>query len=538
MVKKPAPHKYAPVSGSERTPLKGARVIGRTDPQTVIDVFVKIRRKRELPELNGRPAKTMSRRVLANKYGSSRGDITKVIHTFRRYGLTAVEANPATRTIWLRGTVSRFEVAFQTRLSDYAHESADYRGRAGAVHVPRQVAPIVEAVFGLDNRRIARRRRQPSRAKNHASKESIRNLWYTPTELATRYGFPTGEGEGQTVGLLEFGGGFFPADLRKFCRLIGQETPAIAVISVDGTSTSKHDGDEAEVMLDVEVVAGVCPKAKIVMYFAHWTEQGWIAALDAVMQDQKNDPGVMSISWGNAEDTDIWTKQAITQINESLKEAAYLGITVCVAAGDDGSSDAVQDAFAHVDFPSASPYALSIGGTSIPGKNSALPDIVWKEGDGLRSHNGGSTGGGVSGILRRPRWQHIVTIKSVNPRRMIGRCVPDVAANADWNMSPYLSVVDGKLQPNGGTSAASPLWAGLLTRINAKRSRNKRLGYITPLLYRTRGHKPVGALICTDVVTGNNDTARRGGYTAGAGYDAASGWGTPCGTKILSLLPP
>src|SRR5581483_1599306 len=123
-----------------------------------------------------------------------------------------------------------------------------------------------------------------------------------------------------------------------------------------------------EVMLDVEVIAGVCPKATIVVYFADFTEQGWITILDAVMQDSANDPGVVSISWGFAEDADIWTNAAMSQVNQSLLEAAHLGITVCVAAGDDGSSDAISDGHAHVDFPSSSPYALAVGGTTIPSK--------------------------------------------------------------------------------------------------------------------------------------------------------------------------
>ena len=169
------------------------------------------------------------------------------------------------------------------------------------------------------------------------------------------------------------------------------------------------------------------------------------------------------------------------------------------------------------------------------------PDIVWKEGDGLRSHNGGSTGGGVSALLHRPGWQKRIKVKSVNPGAILGRCVPDVAANADWSVSPYLLVVNGVPQANGGTSAASPLWAALIARINAKRPAGKRIGYLTPLLYQgRRGGKAetVGAFGCTDVRSGNNATDMIGGYVAGIGYDAVSGWGTPNGLRLLSVLPP
>jgi kumamolisin len=532
--------KHASLQGSERIPLPGAHVIGQTNARIKLEVTLKVRRKRKLPELGTRPAAIMTRKALAAKYGASKKDIAKVSKAFGKYGLKKICANSATRTVRLRGTVAQLEAAFHTKLFDYAHKDGDYRGRVGALHTPPEVKNIVQGVFGLDDRRVAQRRRQPARAKARLTKTAFLNVWYTPGQLAAHYNFPAGDGQGQTVGLLEFGGGYFSGDLKKFCKLVGSGVPKVRAISVDGTSTLRRDGNQGEVMLDVEVIAGVCPKATIAVYFAQWTERGWITALDAAVHDKKHDPSVVSVSWGNAEDTDIWTEQAVVQINETLKEAAYLGITVCVAAGDDGSSDAVNDGLAHVDFPGSSPYVLSVGGTTIPMRgNPKVSDIVWKKGDGLRAHNGGSTGGGVSALFPRPKWQCNVRIKSVNPGSIVGRCIPDVAANADWATSPYLLVVNGKPQPNGGTSAACPLWAALIARINGKRAITKRIGYLTPALYQRakRAKSTVGALGCIDVLSGDNTTNKIGGYSAGPGYDAASGWGTPNGERLLSALP-
>ena len=112
------------------------------------------------------------------------------------------------------------------------------------------------------------------------------------------------------------GGGYFPSDLAKFFEMASLGTPpSVKALSLDGTSTSAHDGAEGEVMLDVEIVAGACPKASIVAYFAQFTEQGWITALDAGVHDQENDPGVISVSWGYAEKKDVWTSQAMKQVN-------------------------------------------------------------------------------------------------------------------------------------------------------------------------------------------------------------------------------
>jgi kumamolisin len=365
--------------------------------------------------------------------------------------------------------------------------------------------------------------------------------WYIPEELAKHYNFPASTGAGQTVGLLEFGGGFFQDDLDQFCKMAKVNSPNVDALSADGTSTSARDGAEGEVMLDVEVVAGACPDAHIVVYFAEFTEQGWIDLLDFIMQDKKNNPNVLSISWGAAEDTDVWTRAAMKQVNESLKDAAMMGMTICVAGGDDGSSDAVLDGHAHADFPASSPYVLAVGGTTIPKKHGTGRDIVWFEGDGLREDSGGSTGGAVSAVFRRPKWQSKIKIASVNPGAIRGRIIPDLSANADWDASPYLLVVDGQSEPNGGTSAAAPLVASLIARINAIRESNSQqpIGYLTPVLYRGangNGGTPVGQAGCTDVVDGNNDTAAVGGYPAAPGYDAASGWGTPDGSKLLQAL--
>jgi kumamolisin len=532
---------YTPVQGSERVALPGAIAAGRSNPKATIEVSLKVRRKNVLPDLIGRPHVLMSRNKLRDTYGASQADIDKIVKILGSFGLSLVDANIATRTVRLRGTVSAMEEAFQVKLFNYSHEHGNYRGRVGPVRIPSALKEIVQGVFGLDNRQVARRRRHPVRDNDQARLASVPAAWYVPSELASHYNFPPGDGSGQTVGLLEFGGGFFPQDLKKFCTLAKiAVVPNIIPISTDGTPTDSKDGAEGEVMLDIEVVAGVCPKANIAVYFAQWGEQGWLTALDSAVHDQTNNPTVLSVSWGNAEDTDVWTDQAMEQINQTLQDAAMLGVTVCVAAGDDGSSDAIGDGHAHVDFPSSSPYALAVGGTTIAAKGGTEPDVAWKEGDGLRADNGGSTGGGVSVKFSRPTWQGDVEVKSVNPGAILGRCVPDVAANADWNASPYLLVVDGQPQPNGGTSAASPLIASLLTLINAERAKvaANPIGFLTPVLYQPHAGNgtTIGAFGCTDVLSGENTTDKIGGYMAGPGYDAVSGWGTPNGVKLAGAM--
>ena len=534
----------AVVDGSERVMLPGARALGRTNPHTVVEVMLKLRRINPLPDLTSKAVPPMSRERLAAEHGASPDDIRTVEGVFQELGLQLAGSDQARRSVRLTGSVSQLERAFGVTLFNYAHPSGAYRGRVGSVHVPGAVKHIVEGVFGLDNRRAVQPRRQPVRYAARGATAGVQASWYKPAELATHYKFPSGTGARQTVGILEFGGGYFESDLRDFCKLCDiAPLPSVRTVSVDGTSTSSRDGAEGEVMLDVEVVAGVCPQASLVVYFAEFSIRGWIAAIDAAVHDQENDPGVVSVSWGYAETQDIWTKQGMKQINAALLEAAHLGLTVCVASGDDGSSDAIDNGHAYINFPTSSPYALSVGGTTIPTKGSLQPDIAWKEGNGLRSDNGGSTGGGESTQWARPSWQAAIDIPSVNPHAISGRIVPDIAANADWDASPYLLAVDGRVEANGGTSAATPLVAALLTLINAERvdAGQPRVGFVTPQLYQPpsgepAGSAPLGSLACTDVIDGDNVTAHVGGYAAAPGFDAVSGWGTPIGIRLAQLL--
>jgi kumamolisin len=526
---------YSRIEGSNRTLEAGAKATNRTDPNSTIEVTVKLRRKTALL-VKGRPAAAISRSQFASRYGASKADIDKVVKAMAAFGLKVVDIDRAARSIRFSGTVGSMEDAFNVKLVDYEASYGHFHGRVGYVYVPRAVKGQIEAVFGLDNRRVARR--GTGLTKEPGAKSAMRKAWSLPSELAARYEFPSGTGKGQTIGLIEFGGGFFPADLKHFCSVAGVREPDVVTLSVDGTPTNAKDGAEAEVMLDVEVVTGVCPDANLVVYFGSWSEQGWIAVLDAAIHDAKNDPSVLSISWGNAEDADNWTEQARNAVNASLKDAVMLGITVCCAAGDDGSSNAIPDGHAHVAFPGSSPLVLCVGGTSRSSKSTAKPDLVWKQGNGLRSpgSNAGSAGGGVSAVFKRPAWQSAIRIKSVNPGAIVGRVTPDVSANADWVAAPYLLVVDGELRKSGGTSASTALCAALVALINE--ASGARAGYLTPLLYQASSDgSTIGSIGCSDVVSGNNSTDKLGGYSAAPGYDAASGWGTPNGRKLLASLP-
>lgn len=402
--------------------------------------------------------------------------------------------------------------------------------------LPAEVARAITGVFGLNNHRVMHR--LPSRRQKVDAVASFSKTrpWFIPTELAGIYNFPDADARSQCIGLLEFGGGVEQSDVTAYFQKIGLPAPNVQIVAVDGVSTdSTADPDSTgEVMLDVEIAGALAGGANVAVYFSTFDEKGLVDILSTVINDQTNDPSVLSISWGWDENQPfnngiLWSAAAIEHVNHSLLAVAHLGITVCVSTGDDGSESQIQDGHAHVNFPATSPYVLAVGGTTLHAREGindqmAVTEVVWNDGPG-------SGGGGVSDITPVPSWQEGKVPRSINPGGFAGRAIPDVAANADPNTG-YLVMNGGRFGIVGGTSASAPLWASLVSRINALNG--ARAGNFNALLYTTIG--PAGTL--RDITSGNNDTdgLLDGQFQAGPGWDACTGWGAPDGIKLLAAL--
>jgi uncharacterized protein YjbI with pentapeptide repeats len=351
---------------------------------------------------------------------------------------------------------------------------------------------------------------------------------FSVTEVARLYDFPTDvDGRGQTVGIVEFGGGYRDSDLNAYFAASKRARPNVSWVPVDGVKNSPASGQnspDSQVELDIEVAGAVAPGAGIVVYFSNFITQGWVDAIQAAEHDTAHKPSVLLIDWGFAETQQIWTTTAMQAVNEELQRAASMGITVIVASGDDGAREQVHDGRAHVDFPASSPWVLGVGGSKlIAAGNSIASEVVWNDGA-----NGGATGGGVSDIFARPAWQAAVRVPA-RADGQLGRGVPDVAINAS-PVTGYKVLTDGAWGVIGGTSAAAPLWAGLIALINQSLGHN--VGYLNPLLYQQIG--PGGAL--RDITTGDNSIGGVKGYAAGPGWNACTGWGSPDGRKLLEAL--
>lgn len=563
-----------PIPGSNRLAVPQAKLIGKSNYKTQIKVSIYARQKptaaggtkSTLDELNARlPGQRHYLRGddFNATFGADPADLKKIVDWAESQKLKVLDSSVPKRRVLVQGTIGDVCKAFGTELNEYQHpERGRFRGRVGQLHVPADLSSVVEGVFGLDTRPVGRPRNkrgnfEPVKVEAVVSKDKgkrrevalaipaspFQGAFFPPT-VSQLYDYPQSvDGSGENVAVFAFNGGGSPdprggyslAALQTYYEnVLGGKTPAIKNVVIQGpgndpgpdTPASSQRGDSTgEVMLDMCVVGSVAPGANIFMYFTEFTSQGWVDALHEAITDE-NQISVISISYGNPEDDPqgAWTAMGVQLVNQAFQAAAAKGITVCCASGDDGSSDQVPTG-AHVDFPASSPFALGVGGTklvSIGTPPTIESETVWNE----TMQKEGATGGGVSAVFTKPAYQNSAHVPpSANPPHNLGRGVPDVAAVADPVTGVVVIRIDGKhLEPIGGTSAAAPMWASLVARLN--QGLKGQCGFLNPILYGSGFNSAF-----RDITVGNN-----GAYSAAPGWDACTGLGSPIGQQLLRAL--
>ena len=535
------------LAGSERS-APGAERLGDVPDGRPIHLTVVLRPGAALPA-HGASFRPLSRAEFRERYATR----PKVVDAFARFV-----------------TAHGLRVAFQPDgLALYRIHGRELAARHGALRVPPEIAPDVVAVLGFDQRPIARPR-------FHFRPNASRAYTFDPRAVAERYGFPQDlDGAGQTIALIELGGGYDDAEVAAYFARHGVDrTGKLIAVPVSGAGNARDgdpDGPDGEVQLDIDVAGSVAPGADLAVYFAPNQGSGLLDAIHAALHglplgadsgNQVNDPAVISISWGGPEAG--WPAQDVAAMEQALQAAMTLGVTVIAASGDDGAQDELEDGELHVDYPASSPYVLGCGGTRLSrsglGAGAAAPEVAWNDGPGQ-----GASGGGFSALFPTPDWQK-AALGSLAESHAGRRGVPDVAGNAD-PATGYNVSVDGTDTVAGGTSAVAPLWAGLIALANQKLGQ---LGVprseitpvsaqpitpvsaqpITPVSAHGSGPRPargqappitrVGFVNATlyahpeafnDVTSGNNR-----GFEARAGWDPVTGLGTPKGAAVVDAL--
>ncbi|MGC2511286.1 MAG: protease pro-enzyme activation domain-containing protein, partial [Acidobacteriaceae bacterium] len=301
-----------------------ARVAGAMPPDDEVRVSVIVKRKQplDLATLHGRH---VSRTEFSSKYAASAEAFDQLRSFAAQHGLSVDEAASSLdrRTLVLTGTAAKMQQAFGVQLQQVEHDGRRYRIHQQPVTMPQECASMVDAVLGLDTR---------PQAKSHLRKlkdlrpAAVGAQSYLPQQVARIYNFPTDvDGSGETIGIVELGGGFATSDIQQYFQNQNITPPQVVAVSVDGGSNSPTNpsGADSEVMLDIEVAASVATAAKIAVYFTPNTDQGFIDALTTAIHDTTNHPSVISISWGGPESS--WTQQAMTSLDDACQSAAALG---------------------------------------------------------------------------------------------------------------------------------------------------------------------------------------------------------------------
>ena len=527
-------HPLVQLAGSERAPLAGATPAGQLDTSERAELTLVLRRRAEIPAEIVEGPTVLTSDQLAEQYGADPADVDLVRRTLTALGLEITEVHPASRRVKVAGTLGQLSRVFGAELRQVSSPAPNgpgtvtHRYREGPLFVPAPLDGVVLAVLGLDDRPQARPHFRAPRDGSAAA--AAQGQTYPPNQVAGIYKFPAGTtGAGQTIAVIELGGGYSASDLDTYFGGLGIAVPSVSAVSVDGGSNapgSDPNGADVEVALDVDVIGAAAPGAAQVVYFAPNSDSGFIDAISEAAQATPA-PIAISISWGQSEDS--WTAQGRTAMDAAMADAAALGITVCVASGDNGSGDAVNDGQPHVDFPASSPHALACGGTKLLANGSTgmiSSEVVWNE----TAANEGAGGGGVSDVFALPSLQADAGVRRLALGLVRvwlrlgsgGRGVPDVAGNAD-PVTGYQIFSGGKAQVVGGTSAVAPLWAALVARL--AEATGQRFGLIQTLLYAgvTPGTAVAGF---RDITSGNN-----GAYTAGPA-------GTPARASAAPTAPP
>lgn len=471
----------------------------------------------------------LSREDIDTKY-APRADVVKAVNAFAaKYDLDKVPELSSLRLLTLRVPIAMVGELFDTRLGIYKSDGEAYRGREGIITLPPQdfcpeIVQGIGGVFGLDNRLQAQSFLRTIPVEGFPADEG-----FPPAA----YGFPSVPGgppgqpsAGQTIAIVALGG--TGSDLRANCPGAG----GTVVFSQPDIQQRRSDF-ATETCTDLRVVSLCAPWAKVALYMADATEQGWVLALNAILKSDPL-PSVVSISWGwpeggNRRD-DLWTEAAIRTIEQTFALLALRGTTVCVASGDSGPV---------ICYPGSSAFVLSCGGTRARQASGDGPEQVWSDGP-----CGDSSGGGISSQIHLPDWQKGSSIAThgapAHLNMAVGnvafRLLPDVAGRA------VLMPNAGHVAPRPGTSSlegtsiAAPLWASVIAFANAalaSRHLNP-VGNINGLLYANSTNLQQ---TLSDILYGNNGSNGNAPlYSASPGWDACTGWGTPMVSPFIDAL--
>lgn len=529
------------LDGNVAPALMRATYVGHHAPSSVLDVTIalKLRNTEQLKEflqLVQDPTSSEYHQFLTTQqfntmYGPTAAQASAVAAWLESQGLHVTNVTPDNRLIYVQDQSGKLEQTLGVQINDYIYHGRSIYGTQDNPQFPADVSDFIQSVNGLSN--ILQLRPTAVQASDTLPLSGS-PTGYSPQQIATAYDWPsitdTANGAGVTIAIAAFNSADLSSgDYDSFWSYYGLPSHTVQVIPVDSPST----GYEFETTADVERSGAMAPGATIEVYDGPCGSSScnFDAVYDAIVL--ANNAQVMTTSFGLP--IDVWTSSELQDADQYFKQAAAQGISVFAADGDGGSSDCRQapcNATANmVDYPSADPYIVAAGGTSLAlnGNNSIASETAWSYTCFSNGQCEG-TGGAISNYVvngvtywPEPSWQ-------------IGNGVPqngyrntsDISMDADPNTGYSLYFQGGWDGTWGGTSFVAPQLAGLFA-VQISLSGSTRLGQANSAIY-IDANNHYGTDF-HDITSGSN-----GAYSAGPGWDHPTGWGSFDASELLTHI--
>ncbi|WP_263352535.1 protease pro-enzyme activation domain-containing protein [Acidicapsa acidisoli] len=532
----------------------------------------------------------------AAQFGMSDADLAKVQTWLEQQGFSVDSVARSKNMIRFSGTARQVEMAFATEMHTYSVKTStgveSHFAPSTALSVPSALAGVVESIRNLDDfRPRSHRKAMPLGVAHPNYTDGSGGHELAPADIYTIYDvtplYSAGiTGTGQSIALIGQSDVDL-TDIANFRTAAGLPATTPTKVLVPGSGAPYFSsGDESESDLDLEWSGAIAKSANLIFVYTGDSSNS-SGAFDSIIYaiDQRIAP-IISSSYGDCE-TDLNG----SNLETNFEQAAAQGQTVLSAAGDDGSTDcfvdtnltvAQQGALA-VDYPASSPNVTGIGGTEFAGDASAagtywnssngtggssaieyIPETTWNDDSTCKSDASSplcATGGGASFLFTKPSWQTGAGVPADGARD-----VPDIALDASNVHDPYvycssdiaatgisgscssgfLDSTGKNLTEAGGTSFATPIFAGILALINQKENSTGQ-GLINPTLYSLASSSSVYASAFHDINTGNNDcnsgstfcltSGSSSGFSAGTGYDQVTGLGSVDANGLATNWP-
>jgi subtilase family serine protease len=465
------------------------------------------------------------------RFGPTQEDYDAVVRYLKSYGFEIAGGTRDGMDVLIKGPVSAVEAAFHVSMRTYQHPTEDRTFYAPDREPTTGLSFALWHVSGLDNYSIPHpmyvKRSDYAQAHginaedvvSHATTGSGPSASFLGSDMrAAYYGGTALTGAGQNLGLFEFLGTDL-ADLTTYYKNVGQTNNVpITLLSTDGTSTSCVDSraggdcDDTEQTLDMTQAIGMAPGlSSLVMYIGSVD-----TAIISAMTTHSPLPTTIGCSWG-------WTPADPSTLNPYFQKMAAQGQNFFAASGDSSTWSASNEA-----WPADNAYIVSVGGTDLV---TASAGGAWKSETAWTD-----SGGGISpDSIPIPSWQQLSgVINSANKGSTTLRNGPDVAANANFTFYVCADQTTCTANDYGGTSFATPMWAGYVALVNQQLANNgdPTIGFINPTIYQQNITSSYAADF-HDITSGTS-----GSFSAEVGYDLVTGWGSPNGVGLINALAP